>query len=139
MCNALVKEEAARKARGRQLNRFGADDVIREGKRVSKEYGSLERVKTKAGEDFIDDISDFRRGTRTQTGGQIIDKEGDLFKYGSRKPGELKKSREILKRFNKAQAEQLNLFRFLDDEPTRISDADFKNLRDFTDGKISAV
>ena len=136
--DALVKEEAARKARGRQLNRFGADDVIREGKRVTKEYGSLERVKTKAGEDFIDDISDFRRGTRTKTGGQIIDKEGDLFKYGSRKPGELKKSREILKRFNKAQAEQLNLFRFLDDEPTRISDADFKNLRDFTDGKISA-
>ena len=106
----------ARLAVGNIYERFGEEDLLTgEGRRITK---TGQPVKKSATTGFVE-----------QTGRRTV--------IAPRK-GEREASQKLLESLLKKQNNQLNLFSFLAEEPTRINDADFKNLVDFTDGKLSS-
>ena len=107
---------------GNIYERFGEEDrLTREGRRITK---GREIVEKSAATGFVEQGFFDRKRT-------VI----------SPRKGEREASQKILEGFlkkqNKNYSDQLNLALFLDDEPTRINDKNFKNLLDRADGKIS--
>ena len=107
---------------GNIYERFGEEDrLTREGRRISKQRELVEKSATTG---FVEQGFFDRKRT-------VV----------SPRKGEREASQKILESFlkkqNKNYSDQLNLALFLDDEPTRINDKNFKNLLDRADGKIS--
>ena len=112
-----IRKKASKDISNRQiLERFGEEDVLTgEGRRITK---TGQPVAKTAATGFVETT-----GRRT-----VI----------APKKGEREASQKLLESLFKKQNKQLNLFSFLAEEPTRISDIDFRNLKDFTDGKLSS-
>ena len=107
---------------GNIYERFGEEDrLTRQGRRITK---GRELVEKSAITGFVEQDYFYRKRT-------VV----------SPRKGEREASQKILESFlkkqNKNYSDQLNLALFLDDEPTRINDKNFKNLLDRADGKIS--
>ena len=112
-----IRKKASKDISNRQiLERFGETDVLTsEGRRITK---TGQPVAKTAATGFVETT-----GRRT-----VI----------APKKGEREATQKLLESLFKKQNKQLNLFSFLAEEPTRISDIDFRNLKDFTDGKLSS-
>ena len=112
-----IRKKASKNLSNRQiLERFGETDVLTsEGRRITKTGKPVAKTAVSG---FVEET-----GRRT-----VI----------APRKGEREASQKLLERLLKKQNNQLNLFSFLAEEPTRINDIDFKNLKDFTDGRLSS-